>query len=322
MNVLPNLPPKSVDLAVVDWPYNVGIASWDKIEAYSDFVGSFLDELVRVLKDNATVWAFHMHFEALAHIHYYIETHTSLRHKQLIVINKGKQSVAGRVSRNLRSLPKATEYVQLYTFDDPTGAERLGDVYANVNPMAKYLSEEISRSGVSTKEITSLFPSRSGGLTGCLFNWLSGLNFPTKPQYLKIRNYLNRGENKDYLRRDYEDLRRDYEDLRYTFNIPYGVTDVWDYSFYEKVSDHPTEKPLALIERIIQIASKEGDLVLDPFLGSGTTAVACEVLKRRWIGIEIDPEYCNVARRRLTTLTNQSRLTVPFESGKEGLTFP
>jgi len=60
---------------------------------------------------------------------------------------------------------------------------------------------------------------------------------------------------------------------------------------------HPTEKPVDLMIQIIQ--ANKGDLILDPFLGSGTTAVACKHLKRNFIGIEISPEYCKIANERL-----------------------
>jgi DNA modification methylase len=49
----------------------------------------------------------------------------------------------------------------------------------------------------------------------------------------------------------------------------------------------------------IEISSNEGDLVLDPFMGSGTTAVACKMLKRNFIGFEINPLYCEIANQRL-----------------------
>jgi len=62
---------------------------------------------------------------------------------------------------------------------------------------------------------------------------------------------------------------------------------------------HSTQKPLALLRRIILSTSNEGDLVLDPFLGSGTTAVAAKELNRRYIGIEKDKTYIPVAEKRL-----------------------
>lgn len=66
----------------------------------------------------------------------------------------------------------------------------------------------------------------------------------------------------------------------------------------EKVG-HPTQKPLALIERIILSSSKVGDWVCDPFLGSGTTAIAALKLGRQFAGCEIDENYCRIAKQRL-----------------------
>lgn len=63
--------------------------------------------------------------------------------------------------------------------------------------------------------------------------------------------------------------------------------------------DHPTPKPIKLFKKLIQRFSKENDLILDPFLGSGTTAVAAKELGRRFIGIEISEKYCEIARQRL-----------------------
>jgi len=62
---------------------------------------------------------------------------------------------------------------------------------------------------------------------------------------------------------------------------------------------HPSQKPLALIERIVLCASDEQDLVIDPFLGSGTTAVVAQKLNRRWLGIESSPEYVKMAQKRI-----------------------
>lgn len=71
---------------------------------------------------------------------------------------------------------------------------------------------------------------------------------------------------------------------------------------------HPQAIPLKLADSVIRILSHEGDLVLDPFLGSGTTAVICERLRRRWIGIEFNKEYCDIAVRRIEQEINQLNL--------------
>ena len=62
---------------------------------------------------------------------------------------------------------------------------------------------------------------------------------------------------------------------------------------------HPAQMPLKLAERVIKFSSNEGDIVLDPFVGSGTTAVAAKMLDRHFIGIEISEDFCNIARDRL-----------------------
>ena len=64
-------------------------------------------------------------------------------------------------------------------------------------------------------------------------------------------------------------------------------------------NNHPTVKPVALMEYLIRMVSREGATVLDPFMGSGTTGVACVNLNRKFIGIELDPEYLKIAERRI-----------------------
>ncbi len=62
---------------------------------------------------------------------------------------------------------------------------------------------------------------------------------------------------------------------------------------------HPTQKSLALMEKIISIHTNPNDIVLDPFMGSGTTGLACKNLKRNFIGIESEKEYFQTAKKRL-----------------------
>ncbi|MCS6772869.1 MAG: site-specific DNA-methyltransferase [Thermoflexales bacterium] len=84
------------------------------------------------------------------------------------------------------------------------------------------------------------------------------------------------------------------------------LDDVWDIpaippTAAERVG-YPTQKPLALLQRIVGLASEPGDLVLDPFCGSGTTLVAAKLLGRCWLGIDINPDAIAIASQRLAQI--------------------
>ena len=79
--------------------------------------------------------------------------------------------------------------------------------------------------------------------------------------------------------------------------------DVWEFSHIhysnpERVN-HPTQKPEALIKRIILASSNKDDVVLDPFVGSGTTCVVANFLNRKWIGFDINPDYIKMSKNRI-----------------------
>lgn len=69
-----------------------------------------------------------------------------------------------------------------------------------------------------------------------------------------------------------------------------------------KITVHPTQKPIRLMERLINLASDEGDTILDPFMGSGSTGLAAKNTKRNFIGVEIDEEYFEKAKSRLSEI--------------------
>ena len=67
---------------------------------------------------------------------------------------------------------------------------------------------------------------------------------------------------------------------------------------------HPTQKPLKLIQQVLLAATKKGDLILDPFIGSGTTAVVAKALGRNWIGIDKEKKYVDLANKRISLYVN------------------
>ncbi len=67
----------------------------------------------------------------------------------------------------------------------------------------------------------------------------------------------------------------------------------------KKFGKHPTQKPLSILNRFTKVLSNEGDIVCDPFMGSGSTGVSCEINNRQFIGIELDEEYYNISKNRI-----------------------
>jgi adenine-specific DNA-methyltransferase len=81
---------------------------------------------------------------------------------------------------------------------------------------------------------------------------------------------------------------------------PINDVQSWHYSGNHS---HPTEKAVDTLKPIIEAFSKPGDVILDPFAGSGSSLVASALLRRQYIGIELEPKYCDLARRRLAGVT-------------------
>jgi site-specific DNA-methyltransferase (cytosine-N4-specific) len=93
------------------------------------------------------------------------------------------------------------------------------------------------------------------------------------------------------------------------YESPEKITDVWCLPTATGQNGHGAEFALALPGRCIALTSRKGDLVLDPFVGSGTTAVAAAALDRRFLGFDISEKYINVAVQRLEAATREPQLT-------------
>jgi site-specific DNA-methyltransferase (adenine-specific) len=83
---------------------------------------------------------------------------------------------------------------------------------------------------------------------------------------------------------------------------------------------HPTVKPIKLMSYLVTLGSRKGDIILDPFIGSGTTAIACKLLGRSCLGIEIEPLYCRIAEARLSAFPYQETIEKFFETLEYSLT--
>lgn len=97
--------------------------------------------------------------------------------------------------------------------------------------------------------------------------------------------------------------------------------DVWDITnikaLHPEKTDHPCQFPVALVDRLVRSLSNPGDLVVDPFLGSGTTLLASAINGRRGLGIEISDKYIKIAKRRMRDFVlGRSRFVIPLEHNR------
>ena len=99
-----------------------------------------------------------------------------------------------------------------------------------------------------------------------------------------------------------------YETKRKFWVTPANVKD-------KKAYGHPTVKPLDIIETLVMNSSREGDVVLDPFMGSGTTAAACIRTGRRYLGFEIRGDYYDVAMARIRSESQRADILSPMWTG-------
>jgi site-specific DNA-methyltransferase (adenine-specific) len=298
LEVMKGIPDKSIDIVLTDPPYNIGKAEWDKITDYVEWCGTWIKETQRVLKNNGSFYFFHNDMEQIPDLMTWIKKNSGFIFKRFIVWNKkfnGARNEGFLQGFNetgmLRNYQQMAEYCLFYTFQDETGLTTIMLDTNNFTTLRQYFKDYQEALGLSKKEIVD----RVGQQADHCFRWGSSQwDLPTKETYQKLSELPTKYE---FIRREYEDLRREYEDLRYTFNNQKTHHSIWNYEIENGL--HPTQKPVALIGNVIKHSSNEGDLVLDMFGGSGTTAVACKRLNRNFILIEKEEKYCQIARQRL-----------------------
>jgi len=129
---------------------------------------------------------------------------------------------------------------------------------------------------------------------------------PKKAKIYEIRMPHERERKSDYLRKDYGGKKAGLH--------PFGplISDIWTDIHrikHNKYRDeHPCQLPVPLLERLILMTTDEGDIVLDPFVGTGTTAVAAKKLGRKYIGFDLDDEYKKISENNLKKIPPDSKI--------------
>lgn len=304
LGVLKNIPNKSINLVLIDPPYNINKDKWDKwdtVEDYVKFMGKVFLEIQRVLKDNGSFYFFHNDFLQIVELQNFINKNTKFKFKQLLVWNKryngasNKGFLDGFIEvEKLRNCQKMAEYCLYYTFQDETGLKTIDNDLELYKPIRDYFTNERKKTNLSYKELNKLMgvASNGGGMaSNILTSYKKGWTFPTKEKYELL-------QTTGICKKPYEELRQEYEELRYTYNNQKEHHSVMNYEITKK-QGHITPKPVDLLEYLIKTSSNEEDVILDCFMGSGSTGVACLNTNRRFIGIELDENYFNIAKNRI-----------------------
>ena len=140
------------------------------------------------------------------------------------------------------------------------------------------------------------------------FDWGGSTSKRFAPRYEYVFWFV---KNKDTYTFNLDDVKipaLNYRPDRYKSQLK-NPTDVWRISMvsgnFEERTEHPAQYPEKLIERIVLAGTNENDIVLDPFMGSGTTAAVAKKLNRQYIGYEILEDYCKIANDRINKINDE-----------------
>ena len=130
------------------------------------------------------------------------------------------------------------------------------------------------------------------------------------PPNISCRSFVHSTETILWAKKDIKKAKHKFNyDLMKELNGGKQMKDVWETSLTKpsekKCGKHPTQKPIALLEKIILSSTDENDLILDPFNGSGTTGIVANRLKRKYIGIDKEKEYLDLTIRRKESYENK-----------------
>jgi len=174
-----------------------------------------------------------------------------------------------------------------------------------------YLEQEIKKLNESDSKIAIALGYKDGRTVN---HWWSKSQWsmPTENNYYSLREYAKSKKieafKKEYdqLKKEYDQLKKEYYSTRSYFNNTHdNFNNVWKFERHVRQGDeggHATPKPIPLCERAIKSSCPDNGLVLDMFLGSGSTMVAAHQLNRKCYGMELDPKYCQVIIDRMLKL--------------------
>ena len=223
--------------------------------------------------------------------------------RNLITWDKGNGQ--GQLSEDFRMYPIADEKC-LFVMVGVQGFSNNADNYFEAwEPIRIYLKQERDRMGWSNADMKKM--CGHSPTSGCHWFDKSQWMMPTEEEY-KTWQHHAKG---DGFKKEYEEIKKEYYSTRAYFdNTHDNQNNVWHFDRAgkderEHAGGHATPKPIALCSRAIKSSSREGEIVLDVFGGSGSTLIACEQLNRKCYMAELDQKYCDVIIQRWENFTGE-----------------
>ena len=304
LELMKNIPDGSVDLVLTDPPYGT-IKGIEKSRASKDFCYRACDwdeiiptdrlfvELSRVLRPNGKAILFSQ------------EPYTS----RIITSAIPSLPFAYRAMwyKNVHANALLAKSAMVSRYEDICIFSKIVREETAAHPLRIVFEKELKKSGKTKREAIALLGSTASHY------FTSGIQFrmPTEENFrvLKENGFIDldfeycRKVNEDFLNKRYAKVK---EETPSVFNLWQGGKSKSNVLEYKKDNDgyHPTQKPVALLEDLIQTYSNEWDTVLDFTMGSGSTGVACVNTNRHFIGIELDEGYFNIAKKRIEEVVN------------------
>jgi DNA modification methylase len=310
---------KKADMVFTDPPYgmkkeNDGVANDNlNYDDLLDFNKKWIPLSFEMLKDNGSWYCWGID-EPLMDIYSNIlkpmQKRNKITFRNLITWDKG--SGQGQLAEEFRMYPIADEKC-LFTMCGVQGFNNNADNYFEAwTPIVKYLESQRQKMNWSIKDTKRI--AGHSEKSGCHWFDKSQWSLPTEETYNKWREAAKGNAFKreyDEIKREYDEIKREYYATRAYFNNTHdNMNNVWHFGKTsgeerESAGGHATPKPIALCSRAIKSSSRENEIVLDMFGGSGSTLIACEQLNRNAYVMELEPQWVDVIINRWEQYTGQ-----------------
>jgi site-specific DNA-methyltransferase (adenine-specific) len=272
LDVLRSMPDGCVDAVVADPPY-FGVRSerldnqWETAAHFIAWLGSAADEWRRVLKANGSLYCF-----ASPRMVARVESMLGERFTVLNSITWQKDFPCGALKYGPENFRGFVEMSERIVFAEQS------------NTVGRLISQGRTGAGLSRRDLDVAIRGKG---TGLCYRWEEGSCLPTAAQWELLSEMFPLPPYADAVRPFFA-----------TIDAPYS--DVWTYKPVAQAQlTHPCEKPLPLMRHILRVSTRPGDVILDPFAGSGSTGVAAVAEDRRCVLVERDATHAETCRRRV-----------------------